>query len=377
MTRLIRCAQGESMKNTIKYTISVSVMLLVAGVPSLLAATSTTYAVGNCKPQLRSFVHIQDALNATPPPTVVQVCPGTHNEQVTITQAVTLEGISSGDSDQAVIAPPTGGLTANAMDDFGDSLAVQLWVDNASGPVNISNLTVDGTGNGVATCAPFIVGVFYQNASGTVNQLTSRNQKGNGCGEGVRFEGGTSNPSVTIENSSIHDFDNTGILTETNSGPSELTATIKANVVTNPNTSFNFGISIEGGATSTVTGNFVAGVSVGLASFGGSGSISGNTVMAANNTGIWAATDGVLVMSNKIFDTPYGISLFTSVATIQGNNIANAFVGIEFKPTSCYADPNVHSNTITDVGIGIDQVPTSVTSTNTYYNVGTIKTGGC
>src|SRR5579864_5377125 len=131
------------MKATIKYAICISTMFLVMGVQQLTASTSTTYVVGSCKPLLRSFTTIQDALNATPPPTVVQVCPGTYPEQVTITLPVTLEGISSGDSDQAVIVPPSGGLMPNATDDFGSSLAVQLWVDNATGPVNISNLTVD------------------------------------------------------------------------------------------------------------------------------------------------------------------------------------------------------------------------------------------
>lgn len=360
----------------IRFVLLLSTLVLTLAGHELLASTSTTYAVGNCKPALRSFAHIQDALNATPPPTVVQVCPGTYNEQVTITQAVTLEGVSSGDSDQAVIAPPTGGLATNAIDDFGSSLAVQLWVDNTSAPVNISNLTVDAAGNNISTCPPFVVGVFYQNSSGTVNHLTSRNQKGNGCGEAVLLEGGSSNPSVTIENSSIHDFDSTGITTETNSGPSELTATIKANVVTNPNTSFNFGISSEGGATSTVTGNFIAGVSVGIFS-GGGGSISGNTIMAANQTGIYAIADGAPVTSNKILSTTYGVSVFTPIATIQGNVITNAFTGIEFNPTLsfCYPNPNVHSNTITDAATGVDHVPAAVSTTNTYYNVATIKTG--
>ena len=369
------------MKTSIKFRLCLSTLFVVVAIQQVVASTGTTYAVGNCKPALRSFLHIQDALNATPPPTMVQVCPGTYPEQVTIVLPVTLQGVSSGDSDQAIIVPPMGGLMPNATDDFGSSLAVQLWVDNASGPVNISNLTVDGTGNGIGTCPPSIVGIFYQNSSGTVNRLTSRNQKGDGCGEAVLFEGGSSNPSVTIENSSIHDFDGTGIYTETNSGVSELTATIKANVVTvtNPSSPFIAGIDAGSGATTTITGNFVAGVAYGTAALAGAvGSIFGNTIMNTTGEGIGAGADGVSVTSNKIFNSPFGINLFTSLATIQGNIVTNVSVGIEFKPDpnfACAADPNVHSNTISDAATGVDQVPGGVITTNNYYNVATIKTG--
>jgi hypothetical protein len=64
---------------------------------------ATTYVVGTCKPRLRSFSNISAALAATPAPDVVQVCPGTYPEQVEITQPVTLAGIASGNSEQAII----------------------------------------------------------------------------------------------------------------------------------------------------------------------------------------------------------------------------------------------------------------------------------
>jgi pectin methylesterase-like acyl-CoA thioesterase len=81
----------------------------------------------------------------------VSVCPGTYPEQVMIISQLTLKGIKSGTSDGAVIVPPNGGLTANAPDlnqgPTPNTVAAQVYVkDIATGEVNITNMTVDGTG---------------------------------------------------------------------------------------------------------------------------------------------------------------------------------------------------------------------------------------
>jgi hypothetical protein len=313
---------------------------------------------------------------------VVLVCAGTYPEQIVITQSVTLQGVSNGDSDQAVIVPPFGGLTNTAADDLGDTLFYQVWVNNASGPVNISKLTIDGTGNGVTSaCFPnFVVGVFLQNSAGTVSSVATLNQKGNGCGFGFYVEGGATNPSVTIQNSSIHDYDFAGIQTETNSATSEVTVTITGNDVTCAFTGINScgGILLEAGTTDTVTGNFISSTITGIASNPSvTGSISRNTVVNSGLEGIDAAADGVSVTSNKIINTnsnnsSVGILLFTSVATVQGNVITNANAGIDF---SCAANPNVHSNIIMDAASAVVNVPSAINTINSYANVGTIRSG--
>jgi pectin methylesterase-like acyl-CoA thioesterase len=111
-----------------------SVLALTFAARALFAST-LTYEVGTCMPGLPSFPTISAALAATPPANVVGVCPGTYNEQVHITQPVTLKGVSSADSAQAIIAPPAGGLVTNANLDPGMSIpvAAQIQVDNASG----------------------------------------------------------------------------------------------------------------------------------------------------------------------------------------------------------------------------------------------------
>jgi len=108
------------------------------------ASATVTYYVGSC--QAGSYPTIGAALGANPAPNVVKVCPGTYPEQVVISYPVTLEGILANGMGQAIIAAPSGGLQIDA---WGGTVAAQVWVDNVTGPVNVSNITVDGEGNGL------------------------------------------------------------------------------------------------------------------------------------------------------------------------------------------------------------------------------------
>jgi hypothetical protein len=56
---------------------------------------------------------------------------------------VTLEGISAGNSGQAVIYPPSTGLVVNATNDLGQPMAAQIFVQSM-GAVNLTNLSVEG-----------------------------------------------------------------------------------------------------------------------------------------------------------------------------------------------------------------------------------------
>src|ERR1700728_4540668 len=94
---------------------------------------TVTYVVGSCKPNFppsSTFQHINDAVNATPAPNVVEVCPGTYAEVVGIYKPMTVEGVSAGNADQAIITVPSGGLFIDAGDDLGDFLAAQIVVQN-------------------------------------------------------------------------------------------------------------------------------------------------------------------------------------------------------------------------------------------------------
>src|SRR5271168_4707538 len=131
---------GKRIEDQTMSRIKTLLFLMALTAQVTVASATVTYAVGSCEPKLLSFTTIMSALGATPAPNVVKVCPGAYTEQVVITFPVTLEGVSASNSAASIIAPPSSGLVANASDEFGDSLAVQLWVKNVSGEVNISNM---------------------------------------------------------------------------------------------------------------------------------------------------------------------------------------------------------------------------------------------
>ena len=188
------------------------------------ANAAGTVFVGGCGTP--SFATIQDGVNHATAGSTVDVCPGTYPEQVSINKRLTLQGIAVGSANQAIVAAPVGGVVANTVSlTTAELIAAQIWVHDTSA-VTISNLTVDGSGNGISTCSPDLVGVYYQDASGVVNHIVARNQTAgltsplNGCqwGLGVFVQSGVSTvtgksgtSTVTVLNSSVHDFQKNGI----------------------------------------------------------------------------------------------------------------------------------------------------------------------
>src|ERR1039457_1195532 len=147
---------GTSMQPTRSFTFSCLALVVLIALSGY--AFSATVAVGTCT-TLVHFATIQLAVNsvaAGSTGSIIMVCPGKYPEQVAIiAKGLTLEGIASPAGDAAVILPPATGLVANTADvDTGKPIAAQLLVQNAPGPVSISNLTVDGTGNAITSCSP-------------------------------------------------------------------------------------------------------------------------------------------------------------------------------------------------------------------------------
>jgi hypothetical protein len=365
----------------IKSLLLLPALVVAAHLP--LSATTVTYGVGACGlTGITSFPTITAALAATPAPNVIEVCPGTYPDQVVITTPVTIEGVVTNDGGQALITVPAGGLKTNATDAFGDPVAAQIWVNNATGPVNISNIAVGGSSNGV-TGTTIIAGVFYKNSSGTLNHIETRFQQGNGEGIGIWAEGGSTNPSVTVENSNAHDFNIAGIYAENGTG------TLSAEIENNSIIGGSAGLFVVGQVSLTASGNFInspTGISIGFLGIPGditgvpSGSVFNNTV-TGGSVGIFVDEFGELSLtSNKIYYiTGTAIQLYSAgqptPVTIQDNIIMQTTNGIDF---GCIVDNNVSSNTFTAIhSDGLINVPTSVTSTNTYYNVPTIRSGGC
>jgi hypothetical protein len=375
---------GAKIMLRIKSLLLLSVLVFVTRLP--LTAATVTYGVGACgQVGLTSFLTISGALAATPAPSVIKVCPGTYPEQVVITIPVTIEGVLIDGAGLASITVPPGGLRSNATDEFGDPVFAQVWVDNVTGPVNISNIAVSASDNGVGDSGEndsTIAGVFYENTSGTLNNLEARFQEGNGSGVGIWVEGGSANPTVTVENSNTHDFDQSGIFAD--GGTDTLTAKIENNSIIGVSVGNAGSLCIVGQVFLTASGNFInspTGIFIGsgqgfLDTTGTpTGSVSNNTVTGGANGIVVGQSSELSVTSNKIYYiSGPGIQLFSPV-TVQHNLISQATNGIDF---GCTVDNNVSLNTLTAIhSDGLIHVPTSVTSTNAYFNVPTIRSGGC
>ena len=328
------------------------------------SASATDYAVGTCEPKLHSYSTISEAVSTVPAGSIVEVCPGTYPEQVTISQPLTLEGITSANSDKAIITSPSGGLSVNGP---GES-AVQILV--TAGPVNITNIMVDGTGNDLGGTA-FLAGIYYGNgSSGVIKEVTTRNQLDSDEGVGIWVENeDAGGESVTIENCSVHDFDFAGIIVG-----GDITVTVKANHVNASSaTKFLYGIYF-GAAAGSMTGNDVNGPGTivdaeGISVASPSVSISANII--ANWQFAVFDSEAASYTSNTVRNVEDGFYLTAPGATVESNTITQVSnVGIEF---NCNTG-TVKSNTIDDAHTGLADVPTGLSSTDAYFSAGEIST---
>ena len=98
-----------------------------------LSATTVVVGPSTCKSTLKHYSTIQSAVSAVPWGTTVMVCPGSYPEQVTVTQPLTLEGITDGTGSAAVITVPGGGFVQNGTSNSFGPVAVQLLVQNTVG----------------------------------------------------------------------------------------------------------------------------------------------------------------------------------------------------------------------------------------------------
>ncbi len=349
------------------------------------SALAATVEVGTCLPKLVSYPRIQAAVIGVPPGSTIKVCPGTYYEQVTISQPLTLEGIVSGNGARAIIAVPAlaEGLQPNVTSTvtgvwtyYFAQFAAQVLVQGP-GPVNITDITVDGTGAnlGCSTTLEWLAGIFYASgSSGTVNRVTTRNQLDQSCGNGIWVENGPpSTQTVTIENSSVHDFDYAGIFVGTAGYDSVLVAPIKGNSVYGAGGTYGIETFF---ATGTVSGNVVTGGPIGI--FNQSGptlatTISANTV-ADVGTGIATGWDaGSSVKSNKISNASTGIDLQAIGITADSNTITKTATAIEFE---CNTD-SVAGNIINDAQVAYDRVGGGVAPAGTLLNVDAVLGTSC
>ncbi len=373
-----RAVPVHSKEHPIKWTLA-RTLLIPALVVMFLAssALAQTVAVGNCRPNLKRYSTISQAVSSVAAGSTILICPGTYPEQVTVTQPLTLQGVQDGNAADPIVTVPSAGLTKSVIAPTnGVTMFFQILVQGTeSGMVNISNLAVNGSSSANSGLNGWIEGIYYQNSSGVINSVTTHGQRGNGYGFGIFLEGTTSTAkTVTAENSSIHDFDSEGIRTNGSGVPPSLTVNIKSNSLIS-STSFSGnpvygGIDVQGAAGSVLnnrvithpakvgisagtgialpsnskaTGNTIENFSVGIWSLGSSNTIESNQVLLAGSAVVISASNNV-VENNLLFTTTNGGAGISFNCTGTGNTVINNLVNDSYWGIS---DINGTTNTIT------------------------------
>jgi hypothetical protein len=381
-------------------------------------AHAKTYYVGTCKPGKADYTTIQEAVTGVPPGSTINVCAGTYPEQVAILQPLTLQGAASGNDSSVVITAPSSGVLAPTVP-VSLLATAQVSVSNSGGPVNISGITVDGTGV-TGSSSGEAAGILYNSSPGTLNRVVVQNlAPPNTQIAGVLFRDDNSvSPTDEIENSVISLPNTSGstigginvsTVTFTSGGIlSSSSGTITANILNNyvmaasgngsPYT-YNNGIEVDLNVAATITGNTItetpfAPVTQGTFAFS-SGiyvyqatapiKINGNSVLAAfNDIGLFGSTSTTDVNNNILAASWYGIQVAqASGATIKGNQIVPAAfnppgpglpVGINF---NCIADmPTVSGNNFLSMTIALANVPSGSSvkkNAGNFINVPTVE----
>jgi nitrous oxidase accessory protein NosD len=291
------------MKSKLLYTVALTVILLSVLVcpGAALATRGAQLVVDDDKVECPNagFTRIQDAIDAASPGDEIHICKGIYVEQVAIRKSLKI------DADNGAILIPSA-MQANTTSLFDSApIATALLVADTTG-VSISGLTVDGVNSGISQCAPDLIGITFQNASGELDRTAVRNFKLaaslNGCqsGTGIFIQSGNGGVSkVEIDHCTVHDFQKNGITAD----EIGTVTIIRRNVVT--------GIGPTTGAAQN-------GVQIG---FGAAGSILDNVV--TNN--VWSPCTAVstctAVATNILVTQSDGVEVSGNTAGISQVNI--------------------------------------------------------
>jgi len=362
-------------------------LLIVSTLLTNQGAVAKTVQVGNCIPNLQTYVTISQAIDAVTAGSTVRVCPGSYPEQVVITQPLTLQGVQSGNSGNPTITVPSGGLTKSVVLKNGISLFFQIAVLNTeSSLVNIRDLAVDGTNNRVQFPAS-LAGIYYGNSSGAITRVLTANQIANRSGYGVFMESDdSSSKTISVSASSIRDFDAEGIRSN-DTTPSSLKVSITSNAVITSTlvASQPASSGIDSYAPGVISGNRIStqfqseGTSSGTGIYVVSNTTVSNNTISGFTGGIGLAGNSNTARSNEVSLAEAGIVISGHGNTVEENSIVNVIHDGEALDFNCTGTSNtVIHNLVNDSFWGIiDDNGTNVISPNTFSNVAQLISPPC
>ena len=373
--------------------IAATLLLSVLATGTALAATRVVAPDGmgsasDCNAVNPAFTTIGAAVVAAGPGDIIKVCPGIYDEQVLVNKQVTIRG------DNGAILKPSAMVMNTTSLASGNPIAAAIVVRpnvGVLGNVVIDSLTIDGADNGISGCAPNLIGIFYRNASGTINKVAVKNFNLGpgllGCqsGLGIFVQGITPGvANVTIQDSSVNQYQKNGITGNENG----TTITVLRNVVTGfgstPDIAQNgvqIGFGAKGHADSNIITNNVyaqclpppgarGDVSTNILVYQSNNIALNTNTLGTANVGIYIFANGGLANNNVIFDSVVfdGIAPIGNTNKASGNTITNSDEAAVFVMG---ASNRVESNKINDTPVGVLKDGSStltVITGNTFVN---------
>ena len=252
---------------------------------------------------------IQRAVDIACPNDVVNVAAGTYPEQVTIGKALTIQGAGK---TVTFIAPTSVTANTTSLSSAQPLRAIVLVHDAVD--VTINDVKVDGGPAAFPGCGDGYVGIYYRNASGTIDasHVTNVFQPTTaGCQAVVAIlaHSGASVCSLTVGNSMVDNYGKNGITCSL----ADMSCTITNNQVT--------------GRGPVPLGDAAQN---GIQFSGADGTIIGNTVkdnfyspqtVCATGILVFGSNPGVLVSGNVLNGNLCDLYVDADTSTVQGNQI--------------------------------------------------------
>jgi hypothetical protein len=275
-------------------------------------------------------------------------------------------------------------LCIGAVSTLGAQLsAQQIGSLPALGPVDISNLVVDGAGSGVDCSTGLLAGIAYLSACGSLDNVEVRNQTPGGCGFGILLGGSpyVAVSTVNIRNSRIHEFDNTGILAASG-GATTFLVNLTSNLVESASTSVQAGVEYETTDGLAARNIIVVDGQVGLLldNFFGGMTATENTIFGSN-VGILSGSSlplsPTIITHNNLLNNGTGIFIsgVEGSPDVESNIIVqSSTAGIDL---DCSAQTTAAHNRIFGAPVGIANISSGdILTGNTFFNV-TTATSAC
>lgn len=351
------------------WVICFAAVLLSGLLGQSLSATTVVVGPSTCKSTLKHYSTIQSAVSAVAWGTTVMVCPGSYPEQVIVNQPLTLEGITDGTGNAAVITVPGGGLVQNGTSPSFGPVTVQLLVQNTVG-VTIKDLIVDGSGGNCPALSNRNVGIGVFDvgsandgtAAATIANVVVRNDTT--CfGDGILAD----TSYITITGSEIHDVNQTAIDAYS----------AKYSITNNSiQRAHAYGIVLlNNAAGSVVSGNNVSDGSTGILSSSSNygATITKNTSLNNYYVGVWTYfANHQTVTYNVVSNSSWLVVVEGgSNNTVQNNKLSDAlFDGILDEIS--FGGNNITKNTVNEAQFGIfgdSSVGGDTLVPNTFFNV--------